>query len=265
MVGPLHLSDPEVGFKKRSLLRQWSIRLSLCLADAVVAVSHIEYEGLQALRARNPRMAYHSVVAPKTIKPLSQRRPVVLSIGHLDAFGIRRKRFDNVVRSIPSVLEKVPNARFVMIGRQGSGFEDLLRLTRILGVEESVEFPGRVDNAAKAEYLQSSQVLAQPACYEGFGLAQLEAMASGLPVVTTPAGAVKEVVGDCGVFCDKDAPEDIACKIVGLLQNRALWNGLSTAGRTRAIAMFSREQRRDQLSKIIAETIRNRNTIVESR
>jgi glycosyltransferase involved in cell wall biosynthesis len=252
VVGPVHLWDPEFGLKKRSRLRRWSIRLSLFLADAAVAVSKTEYEGICALGARHPWMVYHSILAPSEIRPLAQRKRLVLSIGHLNWFGIKRKRFDNVIRAIPQVLHRFPDTRFVFLGRKGPGFGELLSLAAELNVQEAVDFPGRVTNQQKAEYLQSAQVVVQPTCYEGFGLAQLEAMANGVPVVTTPAGAVEEVVGECGLYCDNDNPDEMASHIVTLLENPALWASLSESSRQRAIDKFSRKERKRKLAEVVA-------------
>jgi glycosyltransferase involved in cell wall biosynthesis len=262
VVGPVHLRDPEFGLRKRSLLRQWSIRLSLFLADAAVAVSNTEYEGICALGARHPWMVYHSIVAPSEVRPLVERKPLVLSIGHLNWFGIKRKRFDNVIRAIPQVLQRFPETRFVFLGRKGPGFEELSELAAKLQVREAVDFPGRVTNQQKAEYLQSARVVVQPTCYEGFGMAQLEAMANGVPVVTTPAGAVEEVVGECGLYCDKDNPEEMASHIVTLLEDCALWTSLSEACRQRAITKFSRKERKRGLAEVVDHVTGRSNSAV---
>lgn len=251
IVGPVHRRDPEFGFYKRKWLRQLSIRLSLHLGSAAVAVSRIEYEGIKDLGARKPWMVYHGIVAPPSIRPLDQRKTLILSIGHLNSFTITRKRFDNVIRAIPLVLGRLPEARFVMIGRKENGFDELFRLVQQLGVENYVEFPGWVDESQKSDYLLQAKVLAQPTCYEGFGFAQLEAMAHGVPVVSSDAGAVREVLGQCGLYCDKDAPHDIARQIIRLLEDRDLWTNLSSAGRERALTRFSHEMRKTQIAQII--------------
>jgi glycosyltransferase involved in cell wall biosynthesis len=251
MVGPIHYHDREFGFFKRPWLQQCLMRLSLRVADAVMTVSQIEYEGMRALAAKRPFMVYHSIVPPPTVTPLAEREPLVFTIGHLVSISIGRKRFDNVVRAIPSVINKRPDVRFVIAGRKGEGFEKLEALASELKVESYVNFPGRIDSKIKAEYLQRAMVLVQPSTYEGFGLAQLEAMGYGVPVITSPAGAVPEVVGGSGLYCDKDDPQDIARNILKLLEDRDLWVRLSQEGRKRATTMFSREARRTMMTKII--------------
>jgi glycosyltransferase involved in cell wall biosynthesis len=76
-------------------------------------------------------------------------------------------------------------------------------------------------------------------------------MGYGLPVITSPGGAVPEVVGGSGLYCDKDDPQDIARNILKLLEDRDLWARLSQEGRKRATTKFSREARRTMMTKII--------------
>lgn len=251
IVGPVHHRDREFGFYKRKWLRQLSIRLSLHLGGAAVAVSQIEYQGIKDLGARRPWMVYHSIVAPPSTPTLDERKALILSIGHLNSFTIARKRFDNVIRAIPMVLDRFPEARFVMIGRKEDGFDDLLLLVQQLGIENHIEFPGWVNESKKSDYLLQAKVLAQPTCYEGFGYAQLEGMAHGVPVVSSDAGAVREVLGQSGLYCDKDAPRDIARQIIRLLEDRDLWTNLSSAGRERALTRFTHELRKTQIAEII--------------
>jgi glycosyltransferase involved in cell wall biosynthesis len=251
MVGPIHYHDKEFGFFQRPVLQQWLIRLSLRLAEAAVTVSEIEFEGICMLGARRPYMAYHSIVAPELVPGFAEREQVVFSIGHLHAVGIARKGFENVVRSIPLVLKEFPAAHFVMAGRPDDGFEKLVSLRRELGIEAFLDFPGAIDRRTRTEYLRRARVLVQPGTYEGFGLAQLEAMSYGVPVITSRVGAVSEVVADCGLYCDKDDPKDIAKQICRLLGDTELWSELSRGGRERAIMKFGRERRRKQIADII--------------
>jgi glycosyltransferase involved in cell wall biosynthesis len=251
MVGPIHYHDSEYGFLRRPKWEQWLIQLSLRLADAAVTVSEIELEGIRALGAKHPFMVHHSVPAPATVRSFEQREPLAFSIGHLCSIGIARKRFDNVIRAVPYVLEKFPAMRFVVAGRAGRGFEHLEALCHELGIRAAVEFPGAINDREKAEYLERASVMVQPARYEGFGLAQLEAMSHGLPVVTSEGGAVREVTGECALFCNPAEPKDIAKNICRVLSDPMLWNRLSEAGRHRAQSRFPRKARREKLAEIL--------------
>jgi len=105
------------------------------------------------------------------------------------------------------------------------------------------------------QLLQSAMVLAQPSAYEGFGLAQLEAMGAGLPVVTSPVGAVPEVVGDAGLYCNKDSVVDIAAQIISVLEDAIVWNRLSRMGRERATSLFTYEARKVKVQQVIEDVM----------
>ena len=70
--------------------------------------------------------------------------------------------------------------------------------------------PGYVSAADRADLLAGASVLAFPSHYEGFGFPPLEAMAAGIPVVATRAGAVPEVVGDAALLVDPDDADALA-------------------------------------------------------
>jgi len=75
----------------------------------------------------------------------------------------------------------------------------------------AVEYVGHLDTAALAQaYSEASVALFTPQWEEPFGLAAVEAMATGLPMAATPHGAVAEVIGDAGVIARSDTAEDLA-------------------------------------------------------
>jgi glycosyltransferase involved in cell wall biosynthesis len=70
--------------------------------------------------------------------------------------------------------------------------------------------------------MRECTVYLQPTRYEGFGLAILEAMSCGAPVVTSARGAVPEVVGDTAILVDGTSPMAIADGVLQYLGNRLL-------------------------------------------
>jgi len=74
----------------------------------------------------------------------------------------------------------------------------------------------------------------QPSLHEGFGLPALEAMAAGVPVLASNAGALPEVCGEAAVYCDPRSEDEIARCLLLLASDEALRKRLSAAGRLRA-------------------------------
>jgi glycosyltransferase involved in cell wall biosynthesis len=227
------------------------MRLSLRLADEIIVASGVEAEGVRILSGREPVLVHHSVHVPESLAGWAARRNLVFSLGHMSTeASIMRKRFDNVVRAAAIVVKHVPDVEFVLAGAKGPGFR-LDRLAEECGVAHLVRFPGSISNEDRQGYLRLARVLAQPALWEGFGLVQAEAMAEGLPVVTSPSGAVPEVVGDTALFCDRDSPGDIAEKIVVALTDRGKWEEMSLGGSARVREMFDYPRRRRRIGEVI--------------
>jgi len=107
------------------------------------------------------------------------------------------------------------------------------------GLEKRVTFTGKVELSTLLHLYSTSTILVMASLYEGFGLPAAEAMACNTPVVVTSAGALPEVVGDCGVIVP---PRDaVALKegIVRLLNNKALREELGKKGRKRVEDNFA--------------------------
>jgi alpha-1,3-rhamnosyl/mannosyltransferase len=77
--------------------------------------------------------------------------------------------------------------------------------------------PGYVSDASRADLLRGASVFAYPSRYEGFGLPPLEAMSASVPVVTTRAGALPEVLGDAALFVDPGDVDGLAEAITAAL------------------------------------------------
>jgi glycosyltransferase involved in cell wall biosynthesis len=106
----------------------------------------------------------------------------VLFVGRL----IPRKRVEDLLTAFRDVLERIPSARLVIAG-DGPEASRLDRLAGTLGLGEAVRFEGQVQREALPDLYRRASVFVLPSEREGMPNAQLEAMASGLPVVTTVA------------------------------------------------------------------------------
>jgi glycosyltransferase involved in cell wall biosynthesis len=97
------------------------------------------------------------------------------------------------------------NLLLVIPGEFSKGMEDLPSLCRVLGVDGVVIFPGFVPMEDIVTFYQGAELFAYPSLYEGFGLPPLEAMACGIPVVTSPVPSVTEVALEAALLFN---PED---------------------------------------------------------
>lgn len=161
---------------------------------------------------------------------------VILAVGRL----IPRKGHVTLVRALPRILERVPEALLVIVGR-GPSTPDVVREAWALGVRDRVLLAGRLPESEVAALYRICEVFALPtgSCgrgqVEGFGLVFAEAQAYGKPVVAGRSGGVSDAVhdGETGLLVDPDSPEALADAVVSLMGNPALAAHLGANGRRR--------------------------------
>jgi len=128
-------------------------------------------------------------------------------------------------------LTKVHGAHLLLAG-DGELRPRLMRLAQELGLASRIHFLGRRDDIP--QLLKMADVYAHSAHSEGFGIATLEAMAAGVPVVASDLPGLAEVVGQAGILVPPGDSEAMANALKQLLGSAELRQKLSTAGRQRA-------------------------------
>ncbi len=113
-------------------------------------------------------------------------------------------------------------------------------LAEKFNLKDRVSFTGKVDIGKLVSLYSVKTLLVMPSLYEGFGLPAVEAMSCSTPVVTTDAGALKEVVDDsCGIRVPSKDPEALKNAIMKIIDNKSLRERMGRAGRKRAVEKFS--------------------------
>jgi glycosyltransferase involved in cell wall biosynthesis len=130
----------------------------------------------------------------------------------------------------------------VCTGAPGPRRDELVASARAMGLAERVSFPGFVERAELERLVAGAVAMVFPSLYEGFGLPVVEAMARGTPVACSDATSLPEVAGDAALLFDPRKPQDTARAMTRLIDDAALRERLSAAGRARAVA-FTDAQR----------------------
>lgn len=146
----------------------------------------------------------------------------------------------NGLFSLVEAMEHLPPSVHALIVGSGYLKNRLESLARSHAVHERVHFAGDIPNTALPAYLAASDVFCRPSVSEGLGIAFLEAMAAGVPVVAPNVGGISEFLkdGETGLFCTHD-PKDIAGKIEKILNTPALAEALRANARDVVAARHS--------------------------
>ncbi|MFW6116116.1 MAG: glycosyltransferase family 4 protein [bacterium] len=161
-------------------------------------------------------------------------RRVILFVGRMAA----NKRVDLLVEALARIQREVANAMLMLVGdTEGNpAIQESVAHVKAradeLGVSEDVAFTGMVEKLPP--YYRLADVYATASLHEGFGVPLIEAMASGLPVVASRATAHPWVVGEGGLLAEPGDPDDLAEKILRVLNDDGLCGSLVRRGLARA-------------------------------
>jgi len=217
-------------FAERALARR--ARAIVAISEAVRRFSVVEV-GLPADKIEVIHYGLDALPEPWGANPplpIPDGAPLLLCVARLAP----QKGVDTAIRA----LAQIPEATLLVLG-EGPERSQLLELARELGVADRVLMPGRVGDVA-ALYRRCDLVV-HPARWEGFGLAMLEGMLAGKPVVAARAGSAPELVvdGETGALVSPDDPDALAAAVLTLLARR---DAFGAAGLARAKAEFSVER-----------------------
>ncbi|MDO8549838.1 MAG: N-acetyl-alpha-D-glucosaminyl L-malate synthase BshA [Ignavibacteria bacterium] len=173
----------------------------------------------------NPDCSFRKNIAPggeKILIHTSNFRPV--------------KRVTDAIQIFNIVQKEVPS-KLILVG-DGPDRSECERLVRQLNLIDKVKFLGKQDGLV--EILTASDVFLIPSQSESFGLAALEAMACGLPVVSSSVGGLPELVGhnECGFIAEIGDIDRMAKYVIDLLINEKKYRIFSQNARERAVKKF---------------------------
>lgn len=165
-------------------------------------------------------------------------RPYILHVGTLEP----RKNIDLLIRAFARVRAELDLPHLLaLVGARGWMYHDLFRLVRDHALEEHVRFFDYVDPASLPLWYNGADLFAYPSAYEGFGLPVLEAMACGVPVITSASSALKELASHACLTVEPSSEEALHVAIARLLTDESLRRTMRVAGLERA-ATFSWER-----------------------
>ncbi len=155
---------------------------------------------------------------------LDPDKKIIITVGRM--IDCKGQRY--LIDSLPFILRDEPSMQLVFVG-DGKLRSSLEKQVQSLGLKERVMFAGTQDHAAIPKWLQSADVFALPSLRDGSPNVILEAMACGLPIVSTPVNGLSEMVRDGvnGLLVPPESSVELAGKINEVLKDPSLNNRLS--------------------------------------
>ncbi len=164
----------------------------------------------------------------------------------------RGKGTDVVIEALSKLSSDFPSLKLDVIG-DGEALDHFKRLASELGVSDRVSFHGKVNHDAVMKLLRRADLFCYPTGSEGFPKVVLEAMACGLPIITTRVSILPHLVGNgSGVLLEAATPEKLADAIRECLSDEKNYRGMSVQAISTA-SQYSLENWRDSIGAILRD------------
>jgi glycosyltransferase involved in cell wall biosynthesis len=224
---------------------QRMIRRSLSRGDRIIADSQntktdlMEYFDVDGRKIRvvypGVEDSFRNTVPPADIESVRKEfgidRPYVLFVGNPKP----HKNLDNVVQAFARAIQIQPfDADLVCVGDRGAAEFKVLQRAEQLGIGDRIKLLGHVSDEVLPAIYQGATLFLFPTLYEGFGLPVVEAMASGVAVITSNNSALKEVAEGYGHLVNPLDVEELAKAIAQCISDEDHRHALAKLGLRRA-------------------------------
>jgi glycosyltransferase involved in cell wall biosynthesis len=142
-----------------------------------------------------------------------------------------------LLRAYARLLQQYPGLELLVVSKPRPGGKTE-KLVRRLGILDKVRFVNGISTEQMVRYYAEATIAVVPSVYEGFGLPAGEAMACGVPVVSSDGGALPEVVGDAGLIVPARSTDGLVASIDALLRDPQRRQELAAKGRQRILEQF---------------------------
>jgi glycosyltransferase involved in cell wall biosynthesis len=217
-------------------------------ADAIVAVSEFTRgQVIELLRVDPSRIwvVHHGV--RELGFPALERERVILHVGAIQT----RKN----IAALVEAFERIdPSWRLVLAGSAGYGSAGILARIEASPARERITVTGYITPEELAAWYAKASIFAFPSLDEGFGMPVLEAMAAGVPVLTSNRSALPEVAGDAALLVNPESIEEMAQALRELAGSEELRRDLARRGTNRS-RLFTWEKAVEQTWNVYRELL----------
>jgi glycosyltransferase involved in cell wall biosynthesis len=225
------------------LLYRWRLRSAIRSAGIITLSASAKRDIVSTLNYPETRITVTHLAPAPHFKPLdtevrdTRLAKLSLSPGYILYVGgySARKNVGTLLGAFQKVVRDAPEQRFVLAGAASDAAKAALEdEIRRLGLTGKVIWTGALDDEGMVGVYNGAAMFVYPSLYEGFGLPVLEAMACGIPVVTSRRSSLPELVADAAILVDPMDLEALADQMRSLVRSSELRSALSIRGIARA-------------------------------
>lgn len=251
--------------------RRWVNRLIDAFVDRIITVSETDRaQQIQVTdRSANRIVAIHNGIdiqkfVPPSRQEMALRRQALGIPGDALVIGtLARLAPQKGITYLASALGRLPGNWVALIAGDGPLRRDLEQQTKQLGIDSRVRFLGFC--AEPTHVLSTFDVFVLPSEWESFGLAPVEAMAMGKPVILSRVGGMSELVidGESGIYVASGDVTALASALAIVLNDALLRDRLGKAGRARVEKLFSLDAMAEKTWGLYCSLIQNKSQATE--
>jgi phosphatidylinositol alpha-1,6-mannosyltransferase len=228
----------------RSFYRKWDL-VATRSARRVLTLSQFNRDWIKRVYGRDDAVLTYEGVDTKFFRPayyapVRAAHPGDNIILHSTDFT-KIKGTEYLIRALPIVKRVIPDAKLLVTHTLSNPKRqlDVERLALLLGVSDMVDFIGRVDYQLLPAYYTRASVVVQPSINQSMSLSVKEAMACGIPVITSLEGYEQTNDGDAGLLVDPRDTHALGQALVRILSDKALAKRMGRRGREIVSTRFS--------------------------
>lgn len=239
----MHGTDWDEFYARKSFARRMYTKYGLCLADCIVGLYSSWVANVKKLcptaRVEVMRNLVHNQKIPDSRAVqrlrdelgLGPKNFVVLTVGYV---GWRKGSFE-ILKAVPSIVSEDDSFRFVLVGSEENHGE-MAKLTEQVekhGLQRWVTFTGEMPRDIVPLYYRLADIFLLPSFIEGMPISIIEALRSGLPVISTRIAGIPDMIEHevSGLLIKPGAPEEIAQAVLALKTDPGVRKRLASAAR----------------------------------
>ncbi len=222
---------PEYYSKKELFIQKLAFKLGMSLSNKIITVSEFSKQKILEHYKCNPNkisvtyLGYDDKLYKKIEdttafdrirKKYDLPENFVLYIGRIE----EKKNILNQIRAFKNFAKKYPDYKFVLIGKKGYGYDNIKTNIFNEDLEDSIIELGYVNNEDTAVILNMAKIFMFVSNYEGFGLPLLEAMACGVPVITSNVTSLPEIAGNAALYSEPNNTMKITENLCNIIENK---------------------------------------------